>query len=74
MFSVNEFFSVGKLDVHVGIDADQTAFIFGLAPFQSYYYVFVNTETRISTSDHAELVLCATHRDCSIGRGLTGVN
>jgi hypothetical protein len=40
---VDELLGVGELDVHVAVDGDEDAFVFGLSPLEAHYYFFVHT-------------------------------
>ncbi len=42
MFPVNVLVRVGELDVHVGINTDESAFVLGLSPFQADNNLFVD--------------------------------
>ena len=41
--AINELLGIRKLDIHVRIDADQAAVVFGLAPFETDYDWLVDT-------------------------------
>jgi hypothetical protein len=43
---VNVLLSSRQLNVHVAVDADETAFVFGLAPLQAYNNFLVDTILR----------------------------
>ena len=67
-----------QLNVHVAINADQAAFIFGLAPFKSDDNLFVDP-VRKETSAGFSIASIAmgglwTYSPWSIGRGLIGMN
>lgn len=40
---VDELLGVGELDVHVAVDGDEDALVFGLPPLEAHYYFFIHT-------------------------------
>jgi hypothetical protein len=42
LLMINEFHRATELNVHITVDADQTAFILGLAPFEADNDFFIN--------------------------------
>jgi hypothetical protein len=42
MFPIDVLVRVGKLNIHVGIDTDESAFVLGLSPFQTDYNLIID--------------------------------
>lgn len=67
---INPLLRARKLDIHVAIDAHETALVFCLAPFETDYYVFVYPIPRTLASNsilYARLIFVAL--GCFGGRG-----
>lgn len=44
---IDKLLGAVELDIHVRVDADQLAFVFGLAPFEAHDYFFVDAAVEL---------------------------